>query len=236
MQVKLEPVEDGSYDLYDFSSDALEVKREDRSSSDDEDDEFEEVGLDSEQPEASTANVPLASRQADNEDHPALVLQRQREAEEAVAAAATGELGGEVERRIFKDGKGGNKPIEVQLAVAEDASTSKKGKKRCVLSSLLLFKAQILTLPHDSALSSQGRHVHARSTSRSSERAQDPSPLAPLLGSLPQSTVSVAPPSSPAALHPAPSPRHRIRRDHTCQPAEPHNSWTSFRESFGETR
>jgi len=70
-----------------------------------------------------------AARAGDEEDHPALVLQRLEEEE---ARAARGEAQGEEGGKIFKDGKGGNKPvpaIQIQVGGEEDGGGGGKGGK-----------------------------------------------------------------------------------------------------------
>ncbi|KAL7412810.1 hypothetical protein BDY24DRAFT_362949 [Mrakia frigida] len=108
------------------SSIASSSSSKDSSSSSEEsessDDEMEEIQL----PSASTALA--AARADDEEEHPALVLQRQ---EEEDARAARGEAEGE--KRIFKDGKGGNAPpIQIQLGGEEEGGgrNGKGGKKK----------------------------------------------------------------------------------------------------------
>lgn len=142
MQVKLEPTEDDDYNLaYSSTGNATDDRKpgagltdDDDDDSDEEDDEFEEVGLELSAEAAGPSNTPLASRQADDEEHPALVLRRRQEAKAAAAAAAAGGDGeGAAARPVFRDGKGGNRPaIEVQIAVPEERDPKGKGKKRCV--------------------------------------------------------------------------------------------------------
>jgi hypothetical protein len=79
--------------------------------------EMEEVPLPSE------SDALAAARANDEELHPALLLQRQKEAED----------GGEgVKERVYKDGKGGNGPkkgIEIRIG-DEDEGVRYKGKAK----------------------------------------------------------------------------------------------------------
>lgn len=83
--------------------------------------EMEEVPL------PTDSDVLAATRANDDELHPALVLQRQKEAEEAAA-------NGHAQPVIYKDGKGGNMPkkdkgIEIRIGDA-DEGVRYKGKAR----------------------------------------------------------------------------------------------------------
>lgn len=79
--------------------------------------------------ELPEADALAAARAGDEEEHPALALQRQEEAERRAAAGEDADAA----PKVYKDGKGGNQALEIQVGREEDGGGRHwkgKGKKK----------------------------------------------------------------------------------------------------------